>query len=484
MSRRKLLAGLCLGLITLVGWRSTQGARPRDDMMDLYGTFVDAVEQVQANYVKPVDRKTLLEAALRGMLSELDPHSTYFNDTDWQLFQKQIEGSFTGIGVRIDLDRRSKRPVVVAPLVNSPAYAAGILAGDQILDVNGESTENWNSDKVVEKLSGRPGTDVTLTVLHPATGKTEMVTVTRKIIELDSVMGDRRKPDDTWDFLLDKEKKVGYIRIANFIQDTPRDVKKALDELKSQDIKGLILDLRDDPGGLLSAAVEVSDLFIGDGKIVTTRGRNTREKVYEGEKEGSYEDFPMVVLINNHSASASEIVAACLQDYKRAKVVGQRSFGKGSVQNILPLDDGDSRLKLTVATYWRPSGKNIHRFKDAKPTDEWGVSPDDGLEVKMTDEQYLAWYQARSERDLLSKANKPADEQVVADPTAKDPQLARALEVVRSEVDGKPAVAVQTGEASKPAEADAKDQDKADAPAEDKGGDQDTPDDDDSAAQR
>ncbi len=451
MSSRKLLAGACVGLVSLVCWQSTQGARSRDEMMDLYGTFVDAVEQVQANYVRPVDRKTLLEAALRGMLTELDPHSTYFNDTDWQSFQKQIEGSFTGIGVRIDLDRRSKRPVVVAPLVNSPAYAAGILAGDQILDVNGESTENWNSDKVVEKLSGRPGTDVTLTVLHAGSQKTETFTVTRKIIELDSVMGDRRKPDDTWDFLIDKDQKVGYVRIANFIGDTPADLKKALEELKGQGMKGLILDLRDDPGGLLSAAVEVSDLFIGDGKIVTTRGRNTREKVYEGEQAGSFDDFPMVVLINNHSASASEIVAACLQDYKRAKIVGQRSFGKGSVQNILPLDNGDSRLKLTVATYWRPSGKNIHRFKDAKTSDEWGVSPDDGLEVKFSDDQYVLWYQARAERDLLSKANKPADEKAAADPVAKDPQLAKALEVIRADVAAgvKPAAADPAAAADK-----------------------------------
>ncbi len=234
-------------------------------------------------------------------------------------------------------------------------------------------------------------------------------------------MGDRRKADDSWDFLLDKDRKIGYIRVIHFFQDTPEDLKKALDELTEQGMKALILDLRDDPGGLLSAAVEVSDLFLDEGKIVTTRGRNTREMVYEAEKPGTFTGFPMVVLVNQHSASAAEIVSAALQDHKRAVVVGQRSFGKGSVQNILPLDDGDSKLKLTVATYWRPSGKNIHRFKDAKPSDEWGVSPNDGLEVKMSNEQYMSWFETRQQRDLLSRANKPSDEQAKADPTAQRP---------------------------------------------------------------
>ena len=146
----------------------------------------------------------------------------------------------------------------------------------------------------------------------------------------------------------------------------------------------MILDLRDDPGGLLSAAVEIADLFVEEGKIVSTRGRNTAEKTFEARKEGTYTGFPMAVLVNHNSASASEILAACLQDHDRAVVIGERSFGKGSVQNILDLEDGNSVLKLTVATYWRPSGKNIHRFKNAKDTDEWGVSPNPGLEVKLT----------------------------------------------------------------------------------------------------
>jgi carboxyl-terminal processing protease len=432
MPRRNLLACCVVGVLSLVCWRNSQGARPRDEMMDLYGTFVDAVEQVEANYVKPVTRKQLLESALKGMLADLDEHSSYFNETDWTQFQKKIEGTFTGIGVRMEIDRKSGRPIIVAPIVNSPAYAAGVLAGDQVLEVNGKSTEDWNIDECVENLNGRPGTDVELVVRHPSSDKTETLTIRREVIELDSVMGDRRKPeDDSWDFMLDKERKIGYVRIGSFIKDTTEDLKAALDELTSQGMKGLILDLRDDPGGLLSTAVEVSDLFVSEGKIVSTKGRNTRERVYDAEGPGTYEGFPMVVLINPHSASAAEIVSACLQDHHRATIVGQRSFGKGSVQNVIQLDEGDARLKLTVATYWRPSGKNIHRFKDSKPSDEWGVTPD--VEVKFTDEQYIAWAMTRQERDLLSRANKPKEE-ALNDPTRNDKQLARALEVIEGEL--------------------------------------------------
>ena len=244
--------------------------------------------------------------------------------------------------------------------------------------------------------------------------------MTRAIIEVPSVMGDRRKPNDEWDFMLDKDKKIGYIRITNFIQNTTEHVKDALDELKKDGMKGLILDLRDDPGGLLSAAVEISDLFVEDGKIVSTRGRNTAEKTYEAHKDGTYTGFPMVVLVNHNSASASEILAACLQDHDRAVVVGERSFGKGSVQNILDLEDGNSVLKLTVATYWRPSGKNIHRFKNAKDTDEWGVSPSPGLEVKLSREEYHDWFLARRDRDFLSSRNKPKAEKPKADEKDED----------------------------------------------------------------
>jgi carboxyl-terminal processing protease len=242
-----------------------------------------------------------------------------------------------------------------------------------------------------------------------------------------SVLGDHRKPDDQWDFMLDKDKKIGYVRISGFIQSTADELKKALDELKEQGMRGLILDLRDDPGGLLSAAVEVSDLFLGDGEIVSTKGRNTQPKTFKAQKDSPFEDLPMVVLVNQNSASASEIVSAALQDHHRAIVVGQRTYGKGSVQNIFELDEGNSVLKLTVASYYRPSGENIHKFRNAKATDQWGVSPDKGYEVKLSTSDYVRWLRARRTHDLAAghrrtPAEKPATEQ----PKAGSPESEKA----------------------------------------------------------
>jgi carboxyl-terminal processing protease len=395
-----------VAVVSLVCWQTTH-AKPKDEMLELYGLFVDAVEQVQSHYVRPVDRRELLESALKGMLQNLDPHSSFINTAEWRQFRKQIEGRFGGIGIQVGMDPDANRLKVIAPMVGTPAYHAGVLAGDLIMEIDGNSTEGMNPDKAVEVLTGRPGTPVTLTVLHENEEKTEKITMNRAIIDVPSVLGDSRKPDDSWDFMYDKENKIGYIRISSFIQNTHDELKKALLELKAEGMKGLILDLRDNPGGLLGAAVEVSDLFVSDGLIVSTKGRNTVTKSYEAEKEGTYEGFPMVVLVNQNSASAAEIVSACLQDHHRARIVGQRTYGKGSVQNIIELEDGNSVLKLTVATYQRPSGKNIHRFKNAKPSDEWGVSPDAGLEVRVTGRDYEEWFLARRDRDVQSHSRRP-----------------------------------------------------------------------------
>jgi carboxyl-terminal processing protease len=402
MPRRNLYSIVMVGAVSLLCWQATQGAKPKDEMMELYGVFVDAVEQVEASYVRPVDRRDLLESALKGMLQNLDPHSSYINTTEWKQFKRQIEGRFGGIGIQVGMDPDANRLKVIAPMVGTPAYVAGVLAGDLIMEIDGQSTEGMNPDKAVEVLTGRPGTTVKLNVLHEGTEKAETLSMIRAIIDVPSVLGDNRKSDDTWDFMLDKENKIGYIRITSFIQNTTEELKKALDVLKTEGMKALLLDLRDNPGGLLGAAVEVSDLFVDEGPIVSTKGRNTISKTYEAEKDGTYDNFPMVVLVNQNSASAAEIVSACLQDHNRAIVVGQRSYGKGSVQNIIDLEDGKSVLKLTVATYQRPSGKNIHRFKNAKDSDEWGVSPNPGMEVKLTTSQYTSWLLARRDRDLVT----------------------------------------------------------------------------------
>jgi carboxyl-terminal processing protease len=409
MPRRNLYSFAMVAAVSLFCWQATQGAKPKDEMMELYGLFVDAVEQVESNYVRPVNRRELLESALRGMLQNLDQHSQYINEAEWRFFRKQIEGKYGGIGIQVEVDPESERLKVIAPMVGTPAYQAGVLPGDLILEIDGTSTEGMGPDRAVEVLTGRVGTPVKIQVKHEGDNKVETLSMVRAIIDMPSVLGDVRKADDSWDFMIDHDRKIGYIRISSFIQNTTDEVKAALTELKAEGMKGLVLDLRDNPGGLLSAAVDICDLFLDGGTIVSTKGRNTPTKIYEAQKDGQYTDFPMVVLINQNSASAAEIVSACLQDHQRAQVVGQRSYGKGSVQNILELEGGNSVLKLTVASYHRPSGKNIHRFKNAKESDEWGVSPDKGLEVKMTPEQYITYARARRQRDLVTnrRARKP-----------------------------------------------------------------------------
>jgi carboxyl-terminal processing protease len=404
-----------IGSMGLFCWQATQGAKPKDEMLELYGLFVDAVEKVEANYVRPVSRRELLETALEGMLQQLDPHSSYFSTNDWTQFRRQIEGKFGGIGIQVDVDPDTGRLRVVAPMVGTPAYEAGVLAGDQIMEIDGQTAEGMSPDKAVEVLTGRPGTDVKLTVLHENSDEPETVAITRAIIEVPSILGDHRNPDDEWDFMVDKDKKIGYVRISSFIQSTAEELKTVLGRLREQGLRGLILDLRDDPGGLLSAAVEVSDLFLGDGEIVSTKGRNTQPKSFKAQKDSPFEDVPMVVLVNQNSASASEIVSAALQDHHRATIVGQRSYGKGSVQNIFELDNGNSVLKLTVASYYRPSGENIHRFRTSKPTDQWGVTPDKGFEVKLGGREYLEWFRGRRDRDLAAGHRRtPADDRPAA----------------------------------------------------------------------
>ena len=447
MPRRNLIAVIAVLAVSLVCWRSSLSAKPRDEMMELYGVFVDAVEQVEANYVRSVPRKELLENALRGMLQNLDEHSMYLSESDWKQFQKEIGESYTGIGVSVNIDTESGRLRVIAPLVGAPAYVAGVMAGDTILEVDGHSTEGWSRDKSIDALQGRPGTSLKLTVLHPDAKKTETLSIQRAVIEQPSVLGDTRKPDDSWDFFVDKDKKIGYIRLSGFYKDTPEDFKKVLDELKTQEMKGLVIDLRNNPGGLLGAAVEIADMFIESGRLVSTKGRNTKERIYDAEKGGIYDapddqpgkGLPIAVLVNEYSASASEILSAALQDHHRAKVFGHRSYGKGSVQNIVQLDQGESVLKLTVATYWRPSGKNIHKFKNAKDTDDWGVTPDPGSEVKLSPDEMDGWFRARRDRDIISSHN-PVKPKIGKDgkPEAAEPfvdkVLDKALETIRGQI--------------------------------------------------
>ena len=503
MARRSGIWVLFVGIASVVCWQAAQSATTTDEDAELYRLFVDAMEHVKRNYVKETDPRQLMEGAIQGMLDSLDPYSNYIPPSNWKQFNRQTIGKFGGIGIQISMDQGYL--TVISPLVGTPAYDAGILAGDHILKVDGESIRGLRLSEVVDRLTGEPGTSVTITVQHePYTAEAFEVTLTRAIINIESVLGDQHGPNDNWDFMLDKKNKIGYIRLTSFMQNTEEDLKKALDQLLKQGMRGLVLDLRTNPGGLLSSAVAVSDLFINKGTIVSTKGRTTQDRVYEAKKAGTLPDFPMAIIVHQFSASASEILAACMQDHKRAVIVGERTWGKGSVQNVIELEDGSSALKLTTASYRRPSGANIHRFKDSKEEDEWGVKPNEGFEVKFTPKehaQYLGW---RRERDrVLGKASALKEAHEAASKAAKkkaaeakkpetkktetkktsgkkdaedakqapsrartlkpeepfeDRQLEKALEYVREQLNPKPAVAKKPAPAAATVKKDSKSQ--------------------------
>ena len=246
---------------------------------------------------------------------------------------------------------------------------------------------------------------------HAGESTIEQITVVRDIIHVATVLGDHYE-GDKWDYMFDDEKGIGYIRLTHFSRHSNEELVAALKQLREKGMKALILDLRFNPGGLLSQAISIADLFVSPGsglddRIVSTKGRNTEERVWRATRSGTFGDFPVAVLVNRYSASASEIVSACLQDHKRAVIIGERTWGKGSVQNVIELEGGSSALKLTTASYHRPSGKNIHRFPDAKDTDEWGVHPDKDYELKLPLDELQQYLDYRRTRDVISADGPP-----------------------------------------------------------------------------
>ena len=402
-----MIQGLrCLILLALFSWTlpvvgapAETAKKPKESDYELYKILVDTIDQVERNYVTDVNRRDLIESAIRGVLGKLDPYSSYIGPNDLGRFRTSVESEFGGIGIQITADNGQLQ--ILSPIYGTPAYRAGLLAGDRILEIDGKSTDGLTLDEAVEKLKGKEGTSITLTVVHLGKETKEKVTLTREKIHIDTVLGDHRKADGTWEYMFDPKQHIGYVRLTVFGRDTAAELRRVLTQLQSEKLRGLILDLRNNPGGLLSAAIEVSDLFVSEGRIVSTQGRNSPERTWDAHKEGTFEGFPMIVLVNRYSASASEIVAACLQDHKRAVTIGERTWGKGSVQNVIEMEDGRSALKLTTASYRRPNGKNIHRFPDAKDADQWGVLPDAGFDIKLSDGEMHALYQDRRARDIL-----------------------------------------------------------------------------------
>ncbi|MBQ3350828.1 MAG: PDZ domain-containing protein [Thermoguttaceae bacterium] len=406
-----------------------------DENYALYQLLVDTIDQVEANYVKPISKKELIEAAIGGVLNKLDPYSDYIPNEGVEDFRADLENRFGGLGIHTSKQR--DKLVVVSPLADSPAYRAGIRPDDVIVAINGESTKGMSLDESSDKLKGPVGSRVTLTVERKKKGTFDVV-LTRDLINIPTVSGCSRNADDSWNYWIDVRNKIAYVRISSFSQKTTDELESVLKKLTDSDMRGLILDLRFNPGGSLGAAIEVCDMFVDEGTIVSVKGRVTDEKTWFASKGKTLTRVPMAVLINHYSASAAEIVSACLQDSKRAKIVGERSFGKGSVQNVIDMDGG--ALKLTTSGYFRPSGHNIHREEGFTEEDEWGVTPDMIVKLNTYQNEQVLWrYQFL---DILLNPEKDKDGKPIVPPVRAgepnrtvpviDGQISRALQWITS----------------------------------------------------
>jgi carboxyl-terminal processing protease len=430
MNREKLAWLVSIGLIAVLALQIPGSLATRDDDYSFVRTLVDIHRQVASNYVEPVEEQQLREGAINGMLEELDPFSVYVPPAKQEDFDRMLENSFRGVGIQLDQPPQGGPIEVVTPIDGSPAFKAGVQAGDIIIKVNGENIEGQRLPDVVKKIAGKVGSDVRLTVRH-ATGEEVELTMTREEIVVPTIKGFQRKKDNEWDYWAADDPKIAYLRITQFTSETFDNLKGTIEKLLPQGMQGLILDLRFNPGGRLDQAIEVCDLFLDKGVILSTKGRNRPEQKVEAKSEGTLPYFPMIVLVNEHSASASEIVAGSLMDNKRALVIGQRSYGKGSVQELIPLDNKGGELKLTVAYYYLPSGRLVHKKKDAT---DWGVQPQ--ITVPMSPEQERAAMQQRYEQELFKRPVPKATTRSVTQPSTTqasgpiDLQLQRAIDTI------------------------------------------------------
>jgi len=374
--------------------------------------FAEAVDRISSSYVREVDERQLFEGAMTGMLGRLDPYSSYIGPEQYMEFKSDIDQEFGGIGIIVSPDPTTKRLIVLSPVVGTPAHRAGVLAGDMIVKVDGTDIEKFTMPETVKRLRGKPGTDVSLSLLRRGAEALTEITVTREVIKVPSVLGETMRPDGSWNFLLKDPPGIAYIRLTTFGEHSVEELELAIKSVEAKLLVGLILDLRSNAGGLLEAATSTCDMFLDEGEIVTLRGRGALVRDRRVASRGTLvqKELPVAVLVNRYSASASEIVAACLQDHGRAVIVGERSYGKGTVQNVIPLELGKSVMKLTTATFWRPSNANIHRAEDATQDDKWGVLPDDGYNVPLSDEEFSQLELARNRLDYPGSPPEPSSD--------------------------------------------------------------------------
>jgi carboxyl-terminal processing protease len=412
--RKSLLRGAGLvGAMALLPAVSAGLAQTETDTYRQLDQFMAVMERIKADYVEKVDDKTLIKGAIDGMLASLDPHSSYLDARDFKNMQSTTDGNYGGLGLTVQLDEGAVK--VVAASEDTPAFRAGIKPGDYITNLDGNLIYGETLEESVDKMRGTPGTPIRLTIVRPGRDKPFDVTLTREIIEIKLVKWEVRNG-------------VGVINVNGFSKPTAPGVEKAIAEIDKQTAGrtlGYVLDLRNNPGGLLDQAIEVSDIFLDHGEIVSQRGRDKTdiqryfaERMVRGDLA---KGRPIVVLVDAGSASAAEIVAAALQDHRRAIVMGERSFGKGSVQTVLPLSD-DTALRLTTARYYTPSGRSVQ---------EGGVEPDIAV-PQLSDPDYKARPRLREadlRRHLLNQAK--VDNDVLENDSAADPRFAATPETLK-----------------------------------------------------
>lgn len=426
---KSFLLLICLMLLVMVSVNVTlmggNSAAKEDDIpYENIKKFTDVLSLVQKYYVEPVDSKKLIYGSIKGMLSDLDPHSSFMPPEMFKEMQVETQGSFGGLGIEITV--REGVLTVVSPIEDTPAFKAGIKAGDRILKINDELSKNMTLMEAVRKMRGPKGTKITIWIMREGLSELKEVKIVRAIIKIASVKS--KSPADG----------IGYIRLTQFQERTAADMIKKIDELKKDGpLKGLVLDLRNDPGGLLNQAVRVSDYFLKSGLIVYTDGRLKNQNMkYYAHDDGTEGDYPIVVLVNGGSASASEIVAGALQDHKRAVIMGTPSFGKGSVQTIIPLDDG-AAIRLTTSLYYTPSGRSI-QAKGIKPD----IIVEEGMLVRKVERKKSIFHQLK-EKDLKGhfenhdkqkpddKADGKTTKPQVGQEEKQDIQLQRAVELLQ-----------------------------------------------------
>ena len=414
--RKKFIIGLILGLLVFtISSLAVSGMekKKKDALYRQVELFSDVLAIIQTDYVEEVQPRNLIYGALKGMLSSLDPHSQFMDPDTYNELKVDTEGKFGGLGIEITI--KDGLLTVVTPIEDTPAWKAGIKALDRIVKINNELTRDMTLTDAVKRLRGKPGEAVTITILRESEKRLLEFKIVRDVIKIKDIKEARILEDG-----------IGYIRLIEFRENTPRDFELALENLKKDGMNALILDLRNDPGGLLDVAVRVAEKFIQKGKIiVTTKGRKASQNLeFVSRESQAMVDLPMVVLINEGSASGSEIVAASLQDYKRAIILGTKSFGKGSVQTIIPLSDG-SALRLTTSKYFTPLGKEIHGK---------GVIPDivaeeAKIEIATEEGQTIKKPQEIFEQ-IEKKKNKP--EEAKSYDYKSDNQLMHAVDVLKA----------------------------------------------------